>query len=404
MEIVKLSKEEFNSFIRDAKNTSLYQTSEYGLTMSKQGYQELFVGLKHQENIIAAALILIKNRFGFKYGYCPRGFIIDYNDYDLLEIWTKLLKRFLQDYRVVAIKLCPPIKTDQENELIIINQLKKLGYYHFGYNNYFEALKPRFEAYINLDTSIDQLFFNIKKEYRTKIRSAHNHGIIIHKGELEDLVILHNQTKRKYIRDLKYYHELYQQFKSTASIDIFYAQFNTQDFLEKTKEEYEQIEKESDSINHQVLEEKMNSNSFIEKKMTIDKKLSFLKEKLIEARKINNTFPNNINLASALIITHKEEAYLLIDGLNEKFKTFNAKHLLIWKLIENYHSLGYKIFNLGGMVNPKIENNKFSGLNQFKLSFNAQKIEYLGDFELIINKSHYFIFSKTNPISKILKK
>ncbi len=401
MELIELNKEKFGSFIKSTNNTSLYQTAEYGSTMMKQGFKPLYVGLLDHDSIIAAALILVKRRLIFKYGYCPRGFIIDYNNSDLLETWTKQLKKFLNKRKIIALKICPPILTSDPKFDKIFRELLKLGYYHFGYNQGFEALKPRFEALVDLTVPFDNLFFNIRKEYRTKIRSASNHGILIKKGEVEDLVILHNQTKRKYNRDLQYFSDLYEHFSKQNEIDIFYAHFDTQTYLKTVKSNYELAERESDEINNLVLTEKEKKSSLINRKISIDQKFSEAKNKLIEATKVSSFYPNGINLASALVITHKDEAYVLIDGLKYEFKSFNAKHLLIWKLIENYQHYKFRKFNMGGITNPAITDEKFSGLNQFKLSFNATPIEYIGDFELIINNSRYFIFSKTNPISKI---
>ena len=97
-----------------------------------------------------------------KYGYAPRGFLIDYNNFNLLKIFTYELKKYLGKKNILSIKLCPPVLksiTDMKYNIVnhnnyydnIIFNLNKLGYKHLGYNNYFEALKPRFEAVIDLN-------------------------------------------------------------------------------------------------------------------------------------------------------------------------------------------------------------------------------------------------------------
>ena len=40
------------------------------------------------------------------------------------------------------------------------------------------------------------------------------------------------------------------------------------------------------------------------------------------------------------------------------------------------------------------EKNKYSGLNEMKLGYNASAIEYIGEFDLIINKTVYNIYKK----------
>ncbi len=404
MEIKELTKKEFDDFIQSAQNTSLYQTSAYGMAMENQNYRPIYVGLFNGGTIVAGTLILITDRGGFDYGYCPRGFIIDYNDFELVEIWTKELKRFLSKYNLIAIKLCPLIEKSTFNYDKIFDHMKRLDYYHFGYNYYFEALKPRYEAVINLDTSLESLFFNIKKEYRTKIRAAANRGVKIYKGDHEDLIILHNQTRKKYVRDLKYFNDLYLFFGDANSINIYYAKLNTGLYLNSIKNEFEAEEEKNDRLNRMVLQNMSNNLNLVGKKMDSDKKFSELKTKLIEATNLNSQKPDGSNIASGLVVTHKDEAYLMIDGLDTTYKSFNGKHLLIWKLIEKYHKLGYKKFNLGGMTRPDLEGNKFEGLNSFKLAFNAEVKEYMGDLELIINNAKYNLFVKSNRISGILKR
>ena len=159
--------------------------------MHKEGYETSTIGLFDNREIVGAALILIKEIEKRKYAYIPRGYLLDYNDYSKLKSMTNLIKRFLKKRNVVAIKICPSlvrniydIKGDviytNPDYLKCFNNFRKLEYRHLGYNNGFEALKPRFEAYIDLkEKPIEELFKGIKKEYRTKIRSAVTKGIKI---------------------------------------------------------------------------------------------------------------------------------------------------------------------------------------------------------------------------------
>jgi lipid II:glycine glycyltransferase (peptidoglycan interpeptide bridge formation enzyme) len=112
--------------------------------------------------------------------------------------------------------------------------------------------------------------------------------------------------------------------------------------------------------------------------------------------------PHGIITSSALIIKDKDEVYMIMDGYNTKFKYLNSKHLLVWKLIERYSQEGYKRFNLGGITNPNIEDNKYKGLNEFKLNYNSMVYEYIGDLELVCNETLNFIYNNMN-LKSILK-
>ena len=128
------------------------------------------------------------------------------------------------------------------------------------------------------------------------------------------------------------------------------------------------------------------------------------KKELVYATKLLRDNPDGIVLASALIIKNSEELYLLMDGYDPTYKRLNAKHLLLWKLCERYSKKGFKKFNLGGIAGVNNTPKEYKGLNEFKLNFNAQAIEYVGDLELITNSTLYFMYQNTSPIRHILKK
>ena len=86
MTIVELVKKQFDEFAMNHPYRSFYQTSQYGTLMSKHGYTPLYVGFDEGRELKAAALILVKTRVGVKLGYSPRGFLIDFNDYQLMTL------------------------------------------------------------------------------------------------------------------------------------------------------------------------------------------------------------------------------------------------------------------------------------------------------------------------------
>ena len=110
--------------------------------------------------------------------------------------------------------------------------------------------------------------------------------------------------------------------------------------------------------------------------------------------------PDGIVIASALFIKESEEAYMIMDGFDKKYKRYNAKHLLIWEALNYYKD--YKYLNLGGMTSLKEE--KYKGLNNFKMNFGSSCYEYVGDLELVCIPSKYFLLKNAMPYHGLLKK
>lgn len=413
MKFRELSIEEFNSFSDNYKYKSIYQTSEYGLLMEKIGFKFSFVGLVENNEIIAATLVLIKTESGFNYAYAPRGFLLDYDNPELLKIFTKCIKVYLRKKKVMAIKLNPMItkniynfNTNKINKLENYDQvfasLIKNNYTHLGYNNFFEALNPRCEAIINLNKSNTELFNNLKKEFKTKIRSSIKNGVRVYKGDDSNLEDLYPLLKSKYKKSIKYFNEFYDIFSKRGMVDIYYTKLDTKIYLEHVQRQLAKYEREIYNLNNLIIRSGKSRNKIINKKLNIDNYLNQYKNELIKATLDLRNNPNGIITSCIITLKQKDEITIFFDGYDNKYKKLNSKHLLIWQLIEIYKSQGFNKFNLGGMSNMAVDTKKYVGLNEFKSNFGSEMYEYAGDFELIANKRSYNLYRNYVPLKKLI--
>ena len=417
MYIKELNNAEFNLFTDSYPYFSIYQTSEYGFIMNTQNYTSLFLGLVDDyEKIVAASLILIEKEGIFKYAYAPKGFLIDYSNKGLVEQFTTLIKEYLSKKKIMAIKINPMIiksSYDYNTDSTRINPefqgqidfLKSLDYYHLGYNNLFESFKPRYDAIIDLNKPITTLFGNMNKNFKNKIKSADRNGVRIVKATSNQLDFLYDQVKNKYPRDKKYFEDVLFFFKKRNMIDYYYAKLDTNVYLISIQKKYQKQMDLCNKLNNKLFKNVgKNNNKLISTKIYEENKLNEFKNELVFATKLLKENPDGVLLATMLIAKYRDEVYIFMDGYNKDFKKLNAKHLMTWKLIEKYSKEKYKRFNLGGMTNPYIKNEKYKGLNEFKLSFNARCVEYIGDLELITNQKLYNLYRNSKPIRYILKR
>lgn len=401
MLIREINKEELNNYLSKIPH-SLYQTEEYAKTMEKQNFNIKILGLEENGNIIGSTILLITKKIGFTYAFAPRGFVIDYNNNLLLNKFTSEIKKYCKKNGIVAIKLNPRIIKEingniNNNYKDICSNLNKLKYIHLGYNDFFESFKPRFEAIIEIKNK-NEMFKNIKKEYRTKIRSAIDNGVEIHKGTYEDLKYLYLQTEKKYPRDLLYFQYLYYYFNQNKKIDLFYAKLDCEKLLNKFRNLYIKQEKICNEINNQM--EIEHSNKLTAIKIEADNLLGKYHDQLTMASKMIQRYPKGIIIASALFIKEDNEVYMIMDGFDKNYKRYNAKHLLIWEALNYYKN--YKYLNLGGITSLKED--KYKGLNNFKMNFGSTAYEYIGDLELICIPSKYFLLKNAMPYQNIIKK
>ena len=410
MAIIELSRKEFDEYAFKHPYRSFYQTSQYGTLMSKHGYKPLYIGFDDNGILSAAALILVKTQFGMSYGYSPRGYLIDFNDYQLVDDFTSELKKYLQSKKIIFIIIDPhvthierdnngtPVETKQRG-INISESLKRIGYEHKGFNLYFENLKPRWNMVLKTEKSSLEVFNSFDKVTRTKIRNSLRKGVEVYKGNKNDLKVFYQLTNKKHYRKLNYYMDMYDIFGGFNMFDIFFARINTDVFLKNSRLLYEH----ELNINNKLADQLQKSNlkkktraALTNKKIDSDKRLNIYKNDIVLGTKLYRDSKYLI-IASNAVIKYGNEIFFLIDGVNSKFKKFNANHLLKWKIIEEYRGKGYTKFHLNGITGDFTNKNKYLGLFIFKKGFNANVTEYIGEFKLVVNKAKYKIFKTFKP-------
>lgn len=409
MKIITLSENQFTEFAKNHKYKSFYQTVSYAKLMKLDGYDYHLLGfLSNSNELIGATMVLYKKIFlNYKMAYAPFGFLIDYTNNDLIEEMTERLKRLLLKQRFVFLKINPRIecsRRNQDGEIISYNPeindimeiLQNNNYIHFGFNNFFETDKPRWNAILKLTASNDKLYSNLNKNVRNKINKAKKCGIeVVEATKEEDIELFYEFVKNKHSRNLKYYQKLIKEFGRNAK--IYFAVQNTESFLRISKENYEEELSKNEIINNRLQEASYGSDNIdkiISQKMESDKLTAVSQKHLVDATKLFANHPDNIIIGAILVIEYEGEVNLVIEGFDQKYRDYDPNYLLKWDLIEKWNKEGKLAFNMNGIVGEFKEQNKYSGLNELKLGYNADAVEYIGEFELVINKTVYNLYKR----------
>lgn len=414
MAIIELSKKEFDEYAFKHQYRSFYQTSQYGTLMSKHGYSPMYLALDEGGTIRAAALILVKTQIGVKVGYSPRGFLIDFNDYQLVADFTHHLKDYLSKLNVVSVVIDPHVThlerdkngkptESRQRGVNISESLKRIGYQHGGFNLYFENLKPRWNMVLKTEASPIEVFNSFEKQTRTKIRNSLRKGVEIYKGDKNDLRMFYQMINKKHTRKYNYYLDMYDIFGRFNMFDVYFARINTEIFLKNSKLLYEyELQKNhklAESLQRTIRNPKEKAR-LVNRKMESDKLLNSYKNDIVFGTKLYRD-SKYIIVASNAIIKYGNEIFFLIDGINFKFKNFNANHLLKWKIIEEYRKQGYTKFHFNGITGDFTTRNKYNGLFIFKKGFNTKVTEYIGEYTLIVNKAKYGLYKSFKPLTKL---
>ena len=403
----ELSIEEFTNFSRNHNLGNFHQTIEYALLRTEEGFEYELIGYYLEDTLKAASLILYKKINNYYYGYAPRGFLIDYSNKQLLKTFTEEIIKYYQQKSFIFIKINPEIAigtVNQDTKSITHNQnynithnLIENGYKKLKDNLYFEALLPRMNVIIPLNKfSLE----NISKNTRNKVKKGIRKGLTLHKADNDQFPTLYEFIKNIRNKDELYYKDLVNVFDKNDSIDLFLVKVDFKNYLINSQAKYNEEMTQNTNLNDKIMKDNKSTN--LNAKMNSDKKLLTYKNDITEASKNLNT-TEDLYIAGALVIKYENRITIQISGYDKNYKRYSPNYFLYYAILD-YYKATYKYADLNGITADFSANNPYHGLNRFKIGFNPDIYEYIGEYDLIINQKAYNNLLKNGTLAKEFNK
>lgn len=407
MNIKEISFIEFDEFAKKHPQRSFYQSSNYALIMGEKGYDYEYIGFYNEMNIlVAASLILIKKiKKNIYYGYAPKGFLLDYNDSYLVSSFTELLKIYYKKKNIAFIKINPevPIGKLQKNNIEYYEEekikytLNTSSYLKLKNNLYFESSLPRFNGIINLK-NFD--YKHLRKNTRNKINKSTRKGLILEKGNINNINYLEKLIKKnKNYLDINL-NDYFNVFNKTNNIDIFLVKIDYEEFLINTRISYDLEIDRNTYFNSKIMENPTEEN--INAKMNSDLILLAYKNDILEGTK-GLKDEKDVYIAAAMVVKHEDKVTIVASAFDKSYSRHNANYFLYYKIMEHYKN-DYSYLDLNGMTGDFSKSNPYYGLNKFKLGFNPDVYEYVGEYDLIIDEEAYKYLKETGALAKEFNK
>lgn len=409
MKLRTLTLFEFDEYAKNHPLGSYHQSSNYAMLMAEQGFEYELLGFCDDEgNIHAASLILYKKLGMFnRYGYAPKGFLIDYYNPTLLKEFTKALKKRYYNKNFAFIKINPEISIgtiNHQKKMITYNKnqmiestLSGLNFRKLEGNRHFATKIPKYNAVQVLKNTNLR---TVSKNTRNKINKSIRYGLELVKGTRDDIDILYKFVKNKKDCPVFHYYNYYNAFCKNQEMDIFLVKINYEECLINLRERYEK---------------EMTTNSILVDKVMTNPTNENLKRKL-ESDAVLNTYKDSIAIAThylaqnkeqyiagAITIKYKNRVNILISGFDQEFKRFCPNYFLHYKLIEHYKN-DYDYMDLNGITGDFTNENPYKGLDDFKIGFNPLAFEYIGEFDYIINDGLYKSMEQSGQLAKEFKR
>lgn len=421
MKIITLSKEEFDDYSMKHKYNTYYQSSYYAeFAKNNEQYNVHYLGFVDDNNkIVGASLMLYKTLFwGYKYAYSPRGFLIDYDDTEMINLVTKSIKKLLKKQKFIFVKVDPLIvvsERDQNGKIIQFNNgindmlavLQKNGYEHLGFNIYNESSLPRWNVIAKLNRDGRILYNNFSNSVKEKISYANNIGLVFIEDKDVNIDYFYEFIKKSYAKIGKKRFQLFRDaFINNGKIKIFYAKLDTKKYVENANRLYSEEEEKNLTLANIIQSGdsiKYNIQKAITDKVTSDKLLHSYKKDIVASTKLMKNFPEGIICGAALTLEDSHGVNIYINYADNDYVRYHPDTLLIYEIMKYYGKLDYKYINIGPVTGNFDSTSKYYQMLENKLGFNSSILEYIGEFNLIINPTLYKIYKRKYNIVETQK-
>ena len=411
-ELIELKKDEFEDFLQSNKKSHFLQSYYWGeFSKEKKNLIPYYMGLVDENKKVLGTCLLLQKKLplNYSYFYCPRGFVIDYDNKELIDNMTKKVIEFIKTKKAIFLKIDPDIirkKYNYNNEEVelsynpdeIFNNLIKCGYKHLGFTKNFETMQPRYTFRIDMNQSLDEIYDHFSKTTKQRIQKAIKLGTEVSIGNIDDIdkfyeLMMLTESRKDFVSYSKYYYKTqYEILSKNNMAKLFLGKLNTTKIVNNLKEELKIVEEKINSI-----DKTSTSKSTKNKLKELDNNYQKIEKEIIKYEDAKEKYGEVITLNAHMLITYHDKAWVLYAGnhniLTESYANYNTYYEHIKYAYEN----GIKVYDQFGTIGDLSPNNPRLGLHEFKKKFGGDYVEFLGEFDYIINHFMYFVFTKLVP-------
>ena len=412
--LVRLNEEKYENFLKKQKKSHFLQSYAWGqLSKVKKNLTPHYLGLiDEEENILATALILEKHLpLNYSYFYCPRGYVIDYENKELLTTMTKEIIKFAKSKKAIFVKIDPDLiykdynYQNEEQKLPydinkIFETLKSLGYKHQGFTKNFETMQPRYTFRIDLNQSLEEIENHFSKTTKQRIAKAKKLDTYVEIGNEEDIkefyhLMMLTETRKDFVSyNEDYYKTLYDIFNGgqNSKATLFLGKVDIDKTLTKIKDNLKAINNQISILPIDNL-----SKSAKNKLKELTRQKENCNKEIEKYKKYKKDYGNNLTLSAHMIVEYADKAWVLYAGNHNILTETYVNYYTYEQHIKYCKEKGLKVYDQFGTIGDLSKDNPRYGLHEFKRKFGGDYVEFLGEFDYITNKPMYFIFTKLVP-------
>lgn len=410
MQFCELSKKEYEQFEKQHRYCNFLNAVETMELEAALGWDTAYVGVK-QDGIILCATPLVKMPVmrKFRYFYSPRGFLIDFDDKELLSYFVKQLKAYAKKQKMMYIVIDPNVlykERDVYGDLVpngfdnsrIVDTLESLGFIHqgfsTGYNKTMQSIRWMFSLSLE-GKDEDSIWKAIHPKTKRSILTTIKNDIKVRELTYDELDIFYNimcdtSERRNFEnRDLNFYQQQVKSYEGKLKVLLAYLDAN--EYRSSIQKEI-QLDIERKNQAEEILLKSETNKKAKNKLKVAEEAIEVGHKRIKEIDFLQEKYGEIIPMATSMFVYHGDEITYLTSGAQSDCRSFFASYALQWHVIKEGLKEGYKKYNFYGISGIFDEKDENYGVYKFKQRFDGQVEELIGDFVLPIQPFLYKIY------------
>ncbi len=410
----------FNEFSEN-NGGSIYQTS-YWAEVKSAWKPSFYMGFDGETPVLSALCLERDVKVG-KLWYCPDGFVCDLNNAELVKEFSKYILGEMKKHKICAM-VCDPLVIEtldgEKQDTSAINSMLDSGFV-LNDDKSFYIVQPN----ITINSPVknhtaDEFLKKCEKGVRHGLKAAgdgllyaetYDNITLQEHPEMLDIffeVMTETSDRTMFIqRDKNYYKTIITALNGKAVMDfIFCDQKKRAKLCEGLRNKKAELTSKLDDLENATPKNKKEIAAVKKELDSISTTLSRNEKADDELKSVyGDNIPEKLCLAVGITSRFGKTAICLYGGTRNVLRnTLRPTHFLNWERICKSIDAGIEIHDLGRITgSPYDENNVLYGLAKYKMSYNGEVTEYVGDMYLIADKFRFMLFRKLLPKVKKIK-
>ena len=398
MSIIKeISENEYKAFFKACPYNHFLQSYEWGPVAAERKQTPYYLGLVSEDGTIKAACLALKKNVPLikkSYFYSPRGVLIDYSNFDLIDEFTVELKNYLKKQKAIYFKMDPAIIyedidkeanpiPDGNNNYELFNHLIKLGYHHHGFTKLFELNQPRYTFRIDTTKPFEEIEKNMNKSFLKKVRKSYYYEMeITHEYDNDKFYELMTSIANKdnFSGNSKKMHaKLDEIFSKSNMIEYFTIKIYPDKILKKVRKELDELKKDIDSNN--ISQAKLNDAK---------EKIPRLEKDIEKFTPYEGKYPEGIVSLVQVCPKTDKGMWMVYIGNNDLATYTFAVNRDYYEAVKYACENKKEFLDLFGTVGlPHTKEKNYAGIHEYKSNLGGIYTEFIGEFDLVNNHFWY---------------